>query len=71
MSKSTKPYDCLYTYDREQYSDVEGMRVLVGGSADGTLLSADFESGGIFYRVQMTGAANLNVLAKVIAELVR
>ena len=71
MSKTTKPYDCLYTYDSEQYSDVEGMRVLVGGCADGTLLSADFESGGIFYRVQMTGAADLNVLAKVIAELVR
>lgn len=71
MSKTTKPYDCLYTYDSEQYSDVEGMRVLVGGSADGTLLSADFESGGIFFRVQMTGAADLNVLAKVIAELVR
>jgi hypothetical protein len=71
MSKTTKPYDCLYTYDSEQYSDVEGMRVLVGGSADGTLLSADFESRGIFYRVHMTGAADLNVLAKVIAELVR
>ena len=31
----------------------------------------DVESGGIFFRVQMTGAADLNVLAKVIAELVR
>ena len=71
VSKTMKPYDCLYQYVGEQYSDVNGVKVLIGENADGTHLVADFESGSIFCRVEMEGAVDLNLLVKCIAELVR
>ena len=71
MSKMMKPYDCFYLYDEDQYSIIEGMQVLIGENAEGTHVVADFETGGTFYRVQMDGNIDLNLLVKCIAELVR
>ena len=71
MSKMMKPYDCLYQYDGEQYSDVNGVKVLVGENASGTHLVADFETGGIFYRIEMEGTVDPDLLVKCIAELIR
>ena len=71
MSKTIKPYDCLYQYDGEQYSDVNGVKVLIGENAAGTHAAADFETGGILCRVEMEGAVDLNLLVKCIAELIK
>ena len=71
MSKTMKPYDCLYQYDGEQYSDVNGVKVLIGENTEGTHAAVDFETGGMFCRVQMEGAVDLNRLVKCIAELVK
>jgi hypothetical protein len=71
MSRMTKPYDCLYQYDGEQYSDVNGVKVLIGENAAGTHAAADFETGGILCRVEMEGAVDLNLLVKCIAELIK
>ena len=71
MSKTMKPYDCLYQYDGEQYSDMNGVKVLIGENTEGTHAAADFEAGGIFCRVEMKGTVDLNVLVRSISELIR
>ena len=71
MSRMMRPYDCFYLYDNEQYSIIGGLRVLIGENVEGTHALADFETGGIFYRIQMNGTIDLNLLVRCITELVR
>ena len=71
MSKMMKPHDCFYLYDEDQYSIIEGMQVLIGENAKGTHVVADFETDEVFYRVQMDGIIDLDLLAKCISELIR
>ncbi len=71
LSKLMKPYDCFYLYDDEQYSVINGLRVLIGENTEGTHIVADFESGGIFFRVQMFGNVDMNKLVRCIAELIQ
>lgn len=71
MSKIMKPYHSLYLYEENQYSVIDGLQVLIGENTEGTHVVADFETGGIFYRVQMDGNIDLNLMVKCIAELVR
>ena len=71
MSKIMKPYHSFYLYEENQYSVIDGLQVLIGENTEGTHVVADFEMGGIFYRVQMDGNIDMNLLVKCIAELVR
>ena len=71
MSRVMRPYDCIYQYDEPQYSTVNGVQVLMGENSDGTHAVADFEAGGISFRVEMSGNIDLEFLAKCIAELVQ
>ena len=71
MSKMMKPYDCFYLYDEDKYSIIEGLQVLIGENAEGTHVVADFETDEVFYRVQMDGIIDLDLLAKCISELIR
>ena len=70
MSRVMKPYDCFYQYDHPQYTDISGVQVLLGENADGTYAVADFETGGISCRVEMSGNLDLEFLVKCIAEMI-
>ena len=71
LSKKTLPCDCIYRYDSPQETDVNGVPVLFGESADGTLAVADFAAGGIFFRVEMRGTPDPALMAGCAAELAR
>lgn len=70
MSRVMRPYDCIYQYDEPQYSTVNGVQVLMGENSDGTHAVADFEAGGISFRVEMSGNLDLEFLVKCIAEMI-